>query len=70
MGLKEQIEYVVDINPHKHGKYMPGTGQEIVGPEFLQDYQPQWVIAMNAIYRHEIQQDLDRLKVSAKLLSV
>ncbi len=70
LGLKDQIEYVVDINPHKHGKYMPGTGQEIVGPAFLQDYQPQWVIAMNSIYRDEIQQDLDRLKVPATLLSV
>jgi SAM-dependent methyltransferase len=70
LGLREQIEYVVDINPHKHGKYMPGTGQEIVGPEFLRDYQPQWVIAMNAIYRDEIQRDLDRLDVSAKLLCV
>jgi SAM-dependent methyltransferase len=70
LGLTDPIQYVVDINPHKHGRFMPRTGQEIVGPEFLRDYQPQWVIAMNPIYRREIQQDLDRLNVSAKLLTV
>lgn len=70
LGLKDPIQYVVDINSHKHGKYMPGTGQEIVGPEFLCDYQPRWVVAMNPIYRQEIQNDLDRLNVSAELLSV
>src|SRR5262249_46500457 len=29
------IEYVVDINPYKQGKFVEGTGQEIVSPKFL-----------------------------------
>ncbi|MDO8426876.1 MAG: methyltransferase domain-containing protein, partial [Deltaproteobacteria bacterium] len=29
------IEYVVDINTRKQGKFVPVTGQEIVAPEFL-----------------------------------
>ena len=70
LGITDPIRYVVDINPNKHGKYMPGTGQEIVGPAFLKDYRPDLVIAMNPIYRHEIQRDLDRLDVRAELLSV
>lgn len=70
LGLKGRIEYVVDINPHKHGKFMPSTGQEIVGPEFLREYQPGCVIAMNPVYCEEIQQDLDRLGVKAELLAV
>lgn len=66
----DSIEYVVDINPYKQGKFMPGTGQEIVAPEFLSQYQPQHVIVMNPIYCDEIQRDLDRLGVQAKLWPV
>src|SRR5574337_372120 len=29
------IEYVVDINPRKRGKFVPVTGQRIVAPDFL-----------------------------------
>lgn len=66
----DQIEYVVDINPYKQGKFMPGTGQEIVAPEFLSQYQPQHVIVMNPIYCDEIQHDLNRIGVQAKLWPV
>ena len=70
LGLRDEISYVVDINPHKHGRFMPGAGQEIVPPEFLRDYQPAHVIAMNPIYRSEIQSELDRLGVSARLAAL
>jgi len=70
IGLSNQIEYVVDINPHKHGKFLPGCGRQIVSPEFLTDYMPDYVIAMNPIYCAEIQNDLDRLGVKAELLAV
>jgi SAM-dependent methyltransferase len=59
--LDREIEYLVDINPHRRGKFVPGTGKEIVAPEFLAEYQPDLVIAMNPIYRAEIAHDLDRL---------
>ena len=48
------IDYVVDINPHKHGYYVPGTGQNIVPPEFLQKYHPDKIIVMNPVYFDEI----------------
>ena len=66
----DAIEYAVDINPTKHGFFMAGTGQEIVGPDFLAAYQPQLVVAMNPIYMREIQADLDRLGVDARLTAV
>jgi hypothetical protein len=66
----EAISYAVDINPTKHGFYMAGTGQEIVGPEFLADYAPDLVVLMNPIYAGEVQADLDRLGVDARLTSV
>lgn len=70
LGIQDQIEYAVDINPHKHGTFMAGTGQEIVAPEFLKTYRPELVIVMNPIYCAEIQQELDRMGVTAKLLPV
>lgn len=48
------IDYVVDINPHKHGYFVPGTGQNIVPPEFLQKYHPDKIIVMNPVYFDEI----------------
>ena len=55
-----EIEYLVDINPHRWGKFVPGSGKEIISPAQLSRYQPDLVIAMNPIYRHEIAGDLIR----------
>lgn len=70
LGLTEQIEYVVDINPHKAGTFMAGTGQEIVLPTFLTGYRPDVVIVMNPIYRDEIQRSLQALGLSPDLRTV
>jgi len=70
LHIEDDIPYAVDINPYKHGMFMAGTGQEIVGPEFLRDYRPHVVIVMNPIYCSEIQQELDRMGVDAELLPV
>ena len=70
MGIGQEIEYVVDINPYKHGKFLAGTGHEIVPPIFLKEYQPDVVIAMNAIYCDEIQRDLNNMGISAELIAV
>ena len=64
------VRYVVDINPHRHGKFMPATAQPIVAPEFLAGRKPGCVIAMNPIYRDEIRRELDRLGVAAPLFAV
>jgi hypothetical protein len=64
----EQIPYIVDINPRKSGMYIVGTGQQIVPPEFLTDFQPEIVILMNAIYRDEIASMLQELGVTAEIV--
>jgi len=65
------VEHVVDINPYRHGHYMPGTGHQIVAPEFLTGSDDRTlVVAMNAIYLGEIQKTLDRINSKARLLSV
>lgn len=64
----EQIEYIVDVNPRKCGKFVPGTAQCIVGPDFLKEYRPQTTIIMNPIYRSEIQADIKELGLTTHFL--
>ena len=66
----DTIQYVVDINPHRQGKFIPGVGKEIMSPEFLKTYQPDEVIIMNSIYRQEIQKMLDEMGVTTQLLQL
>lgn len=68
MGMTDEIEYAVDINPFKAGKFMAGTGQQIVSPEFLVDYEPDLVVAMNPIYLDEIRAQLDALGLQPELI--
>ena len=68
LKIKDQIEYIVDINPYKQGKYIAGTGQQIVPPEFLRDYQPDVVIVMNPIYKKEIQQTIEELGLATEFM--
>lgn len=71
LGIEvDQIEFAVDINPHKQGSFLPGTGQQIVAPEFLGDYRPRTVIVMNPIYQREIEATLAALRVQCQIVSV
>jgi SAM-dependent methyltransferase len=70
LKIQDEVGFVVDINPYKHGTYMAGTGHEIVAPGFLQEYQPHLVVVMNPIYLQEIRQDLDQMGVETELVSV
>jgi SAM-dependent methyltransferase len=65
-----RIEVAVDVNPHKHGMFMAGTGQRIVPPAFLAGYRPDVVIVMNPVYREEIRAELDRVGVDAEVVAV
>jgi len=65
LGVKEEIEYIVDINPRRHGKFIPGVGKQIVSPEFLKQYRPDTIIVMNPIYCNEIKKMMDDMGVVA-----
>ncbi len=70
LGLRDEIEFAVDVNPYKHGMFMAGTGQQIVAPEFLVEYQPDRVIVMNPIYLDEIRTMLTHLGLNPELTAV
>jgi hypothetical protein len=66
--MTDEIEYAVDINPYKWGKFMAGTAQQIVSPDFLLRYRPDLVVAMNPIYLAEIRATLDELGLDPELI--
>jgi len=70
LKIDDAIPYVVDINPHKEGRYLPGTGQRIVSPNFLKEFHPNVVVLMNPIYREEVEGQLRGLGVAAEVLGV
>lgn len=70
VGVKDEIEYVVDINPYRHGKFIPGAGKKIMPPEFLKKYRPDLTIVMNQAYRNEIKQMLNEMSVETEILTV
>jgi hypothetical protein len=70
LGLRDEVEYVVDINPRKQGLHMAGTGQQIVDPSFLRELRPAHVLVMNPVYLEEIRTQLDRMGISAELSAV
>ena len=64
----EQIEYIVDVNPRKRAKFVPGTAQCIVEPNFLKKYRPQTTIIMNPIYSKEIKANIQELGLVTNFL--
>lgn len=64
----QHIEYIVDLNPRKHGQFVAGTGQQVIAPEFLKEYRPQTIIIVNPIYRAEIQQIVQGLGLTSELM--
>lgn len=64
------VDAAVDINPHKHGKYLAGSGHRIIAPKELTEIKPDLVIAMNPAYLDEIGHDLATLGVQTFLEAV
>ncbi|HEV2270525.1 MAG TPA: class I SAM-dependent methyltransferase [Steroidobacteraceae bacterium] len=57
-GTGSEPAAIVDINPHKHGKFLAGSGLQIVGPDALGKLRPEVVLIMNSIYTEEIRHEL------------
>jgi hypothetical protein len=67
-GAEDIIRYVVDINPARQGRHIPGSAQRIVAPELMTEYRPQTVIITNPLYEHEIRKQMSELGVSCEFL--
>lgn len=69
-GLADRIAAVVDVNPHRHGHYLPCSAMRIDDPAVLADLRPQLVIVMNPVYMAEISAQLAEMGVPARVEAV
>ncbi|MDE2449357.1 MAG: methyltransferase domain-containing protein [Gammaproteobacteria bacterium] len=70
LRLGPELVAVVDINPHKHGKFLAGSGHEIVSPDALRSLRPQAVLVMNSIYSDEVRHDLAARSLHPELIAL
>ena len=70
LRLGPELVAVVDINPNKHGKFLAGSGLEIVAPEALTSLRPDVVLVMNSIYGDEIRHDLAGRSLHPELIAL
>lgn len=55
------IEYVVDSDERKQGKYIPGSGQEIISPNALKLISPDILIIFTQFHKIEIKKEAEKL---------
>jgi len=64
------VHSAVDLNPQRHGRFLPGSGLPVVSPHALLQIRPSQVVLMNPVYRSEVQALLRQLGVTASLTTV
>lgn len=70
LGITAEVNHVIDINPHRWGHFMSGTGQPIVAPSQLKELRPDLIIVMNPVYRDEIVADLAKNDLKPTVLAL
>jgi SAM-dependent methyltransferase len=68
LKTSRRVAYVVDINPERQAKFVPGSGQRVVAPEFLRTYQPDVVLITNQTYEAEIKQQVKAMGITCEFL--
>jgi hypothetical protein len=64
LGLKSNsIDYVVDRNPHKQGRFLPGSRIPVVSEEHLKQHLPDVLLILPWNLAFELSQQLDYLKM-------
>lgn len=64
------LRYAVDINPHKQGKYIAGSGHPVISPQQAKSYNPDIVLVMNPLYQKEIGSHLSELGLTPQLVTI
>jgi hypothetical protein len=62
------VRAVADINPYKQGRYLAGTGHEVVTPRALEALRPATVLVANSNYLDEIRAMLRELGCSPDVI--
>lgn len=70
IGGTEAVDAIVDINPHRDGKFAPGLDMAIGRPEVLKAVRPGLVVAMNGVYRKEIAESCNAMGLSVEIVAL
>lgn len=63
-----RIGSLVDVNPHKQGRFAPGSGTPVLGPESLRGRPLRSIIVMNPLYRDEVAQTAHKLGLAPEII--
>jgi SAM-dependent methyltransferase len=70
-GLRaDDVDYLVDRNPHAHGHLAPGSHVPVVAPEHLADHPVDHLVVFSYGYMDEIREHARELGCDAELVSV
>lgn len=70
LQANETVVALVDVNPHKQGQYVAGTGHQIISPEDLDKFSLGSVLVMNPQYVPEIREHIRELNIDVELFAV
>ena len=62
------VRAIVDLNPRKRGKYIPGTGHRVIAPEEVPSLSVDRVLLPNSLYLDEVRGLLDELGARAEVV--
>ncbi len=55
---RDLLAFTVDMNPHKHGKFLPGSRIPVLAPSAIDEAQPDYVLVLPWNLREEIMRQL------------
>jgi 2-polyprenyl-3-methyl-5-hydroxy-6-metoxy-1,4-benzoquinol methylase len=58
----DMIDFIVDINPHKQDKLMPGVKVPIIAPELIQEHKPDYILILPWNIKEEIMNQLANIR--------
>lgn len=67
MGVAHGPSAVVDVNPRKWGRFVPGTAHEVLDPTQLDGADIGLVVVSNGLYEAEIRTELGQLGIEAEV---
>ena len=70
LDVGDLVDFAVDVNPNKQGKFLVGAGHPVFAPERLRGRAGLQVVVMNPVYVAEIAQTVESLGVAATIASV
>jgi SAM-dependent methyltransferase len=69
LAAPRPIDWIIDQNPGKHGRFVSGTAQRIAGPAELVGSGVATIVLMNEIYRDEVRAQLAAQGLAVELLT-